>query len=797
MSISAKLIARNLLQSRSIIFINVFGLTISFTCAFAIIIWIKNEFSYDKHFPDADRIYRITFETSFSGNRLHFARCWENWISQMPVDFPQIEELVRLQPYRHTALKIGENKFYSDRVFATDSNFFKVFGIKMVKGDPQLSLNEPYTAVISSSIAYRCFGNTDPVGRTFLLSGDQDEKMTLFTIKGVMKDTPVNSHLHFDVITSFAKKDIAPDWAYVYLLLKTNTTPEDILNGLPTFIRKVKNENDRNEYKPYLQKITDIHLFSEKDREIEPNGNIRIIYLFAAIALMLLLISLVNYYNLSKVKLRTFQKQIHILRICGSDRMLILGQSLMESFIPVTAALILSFIMLGLAGNAASSFLGITLLPNRFSDLLLNWHIIILIVIISIISGSVPVLLFILPLRNDITVSGPKPHDSATGFPIYGILVTAQLCLSIILMISALTISRQKELIFASGMGDMSSEILAFKKQNWEIRGKYYAFRNRALQNPYVKSFSASMEEPSGETLDALQVESPEIDENHKDNPLYVLAVEDNFLDFFNIPLVAGRNFSPYNPDRQGEDYILNETAVKKLGWTPEESIGRPFKIKFGYPGIFYGGTVVGVVRDFNYTSVKQAIKPYVMFQKPIFYVCFLVRLDSLHKSEAIESLKKIWEEEYPDYPFSYSFISDLYNTAYGKEINQAKLSAFFSMFAIVIICLGLFSVTSVLVSRRTKEIGIRKVNGASSGEVMVLLNSRFLIWFAIAFFIACPVAWYLMSSWLQSFAYKTDIRWWVFAVAGVTVLAITLFTVSLRSWKAVRKNPVESLRYE
>lgn len=305
------------------------------------------------------------------------------------------------------------------------------------------------------------------------------------------------------------------------------------------------------------------------------------------------------------------------------------------------------------------------------------------------------------------------------------------------------------------------------------------------------------MEEPSGETLDALQVESPEIDENHKDNPIYVLAVEDNFLDFFNIGMVAGRNFSPYNPDRKGEDYILNETAVKKLGWTPEESIGRSFKIKFDFPDIFFGGTVVGVVRDFNYTTVKQAIKPYVMFQKPIFYICFLVRVDSLHKEDAIEGLKKIWEEEYPDYPFSYSFIGDLYKTAYDKEINQAKLSAFFSMFAIVIICLGLFSITSVLVSRRTKEIGIHKVNGATVPETMTLLNSQFLLWFAIAFIIACPIAWYVMNKWLQSFVYKTELKLGVFALAGTAVFFITLLTVSIKSWQASIKNPVETLRYE
>ncbi len=797
MRIITKLIARNLWRSGSNTFINIIGLTISFTCAFTIISWIRNEFSYDRHFPEADRIYRLTFETSFSGNRLHFARCWENWITRMPAEFPQIEEMVRLQPYRNTALKIAENKFYSDRVFAVDSNFFRIFGITITRGDPDIILNEPYTAVISSSIARKCFGDADPVGKTLLLSGNQDEKMTLFTIRAVMKDTPVNSHFHFDVITSFAKKDESPDWAYVYLLLKKNTKPEDILQGLPSFINKVKAEGDRNEFKPFLQKITRIHLFSDKDREIELNGSITNVFLFAAIAVVLLLISWVNYYNLSKTRLMTLRKQIHIQRICGSDSMLIAGQSLAESFICVASGFVMAVLLLGLAGNTGSSFFGLTLLPDGIKGVLLVWPAIVLIFIISLIAGSLPVLIYLADYGKLIRYRGAKHTHSSTGFSVYGMLVTVQMALSIILMVSAIIISRQKNLIFSTGMGNMSSDILVFRNQNWEIRSKYTTFRNRSLQNPYIRSFSASLEEPSGETLDAMQVESPGIDEAHKSNPLYVLAVEDNFPEFFNLQFIAGRTFSQFNPARKGEDYILNETAVKKLGWTPEEAIGRPFKIKFDTPGIFYGGTVVGVVRDFNYTTARQAVKPYVLFQKPIFYLCFLVRVDPLHKAEAIEGLKKLWEEEYPDYPFSYSFINDLYGKAYEKEIYQAKLSAFFSILALVIICMGLFSVTSVLVARRTREIGIRKVNGATISEVMLLLNYKFILWVAIAFCLACPVALYAMNRWLQSFVSKTELNRGVFAAAGAIVLFMTLFTVTLKSWRAAGKNPAEALRHE
>jgi putative ABC transport system permease protein len=317
------------------------------------------------------------------------------------------------------------------------------------------------------------------------------------------------------------------------------------------------------------------------------------------------------------------------------------------------------------------------------------------------------------------------------------------------------------------------------------------------MQNLLIKSVTATMEVPSGETLDVLQVESPGFKDKAEEKRIYVLSVEDNFLDFFKIPLVTGRDFSPYNANRKGEDYILNETAVKKLGWTPEEAIGQPFKIKFDTPDIFYGGTVVGVVHDFNFTTDKQKIKPYVLFQKPIFYLCFLIQVDSLRKDEAIAELKKIWDEELPDYPFQYEFISDIWGSAYSKELSQSVMTGFFGLLAILIICFGLFSVTSVLIAQRTKEIGLRKVNGAKVMDVMIMLNSGFVEWVAIAFIIASPVVYYVMNKWLQDFVYRTEMKWWFFVISGLTVLIVALVTVSLQSWRIASKNPVETLRYE
>ena len=797
MKSNLKLIIRTLIKGKSNSYLNILGLAIGFTSAFSLIIWISNEFSFDKQLPESQRIYRLTFETRFNGLRMHFARCWEPWVSQLPGDFPQIEELVRLSPYRHTALKIGENKLYSDNIFATDSNFFKVFGLNLIYGDAKSVLNKPFSAVITSSLARKCFGNKNPVGQTYLMTGEYDTKMIPFTITGVMIDSPVNSHIHFDAVTSFEKPHEAPGWAYVYLLLRKASSPQDILTGFPSFLKKVEKEITQNDITPNLQKITDIHLNSSKDREIEQNGNIYGIYLFIIITLVLLLVSWVNYFNLNKARILTIRKSIHVQYIMGAGNWRIIGQYLMESAICVLSAFILTFLFLDLSREIANRIFGFSLQNIGIKELAMIWPYVITILSISVLAGGLPVIYYILFNQDKLTSLQKFTFKTTSGFTSYGILMMIQFSVSIILLIATFTIYQQKSYILSHRLSKQPSDILVFKRQNWEVRAKYNALREKALQSPLIKSFTASMEEPSGETMDAMNVESPAISESLKNKQLFVLPVEDNFFSFFDLHLVAGRDFSPFNPNRKGEDYILNEAAVRELNWKPEEAIGRPLKVKFDTPDIFYGGTVVGVVRDFNFTSLKQTIKPYVLFQKPIFYLCYIVRIDTLRKQEAIQELKKIWQAELPDYPFQYEFLDDLYNTSYQKEFAQARLTALFSLLAILIICFGLFSVTSVIVAQRTKEIGIRKVTGGRISDILFMLNSGFIVWFAIAFLVASPLAYYAMQKWLQNFVYRTEMKWWVFIVSGIAVLAVTLFTVSMQSWRTAAKNPVDSIRYE
>jgi putative ABC transport system permease protein len=702
-----------------------------------------------------------------------------------------------LEPFRHTAIKVGENKFYSDRIFATDSNFFKVFNITLLSGYADNVLKEPHSAVISSSIASRCFGNTDPVGQIIRISGEYDEKMMMFTIKGVMQDSPQNSHIHFDILTSFSNPNEPPGWAYIYLLLQKGTKPEQLVSGLPEFIKSHEKISDQRTFTPYLQNITDIHLHSNKDREVEPNGNMTVIYLFVIIAIVLLVVSFVNFYNLNKARILSIQKSIYLQKIFGSDSKGLIFHSLIESSVTVLLAFGVALIFLDLLQMISVSFPGLNLQSNGIRELFRIWPVSIIILFAALVTGSLPLTVHIFKGKMRAITLNSMPVQVRSKVSSYAILMTIQFCLSVILLFSTITIAQQKKFMFSRSLGKMNPNIIVFKRQNWEIRRKYQAIRDKALENPLIKNFTASMEEPGGETLDALPVESPALDDSHKDKTLFVLSVEDNFLNFFDIKLIAGRTFSKYNPERKGEDYVLNETAVRELGWTPQKAIGRPFNIKFDPPGVFFGGTVVGVVNDFNITSLKQKVKPYVLFQKPIFYLCYLVEVDSARRQEAILSFKKIWEQELPDYPFQYELIGDLYNSAYQKELIQAQITLYLSILTILIICMGIFSITSVLIERRTMEIGIRKVNGASVVDLLAMLNSDFIRWFIIAFIIACPAAWYAMDKWLQNFTYKTELKWWVFLASGIIVLTISLLTVTIQCWRVTTKNPVEALRYE
>jgi putative ABC transport system permease protein len=801
-----KIALRNITSNKLASIINIIGFSISIACCAVIILFIRYELSYDRFNTNADRIYRFTFGINTkNGYKAHFARCATSWIKYLTEDFPEVEKMVTLIPNKNITLKVKENKFSLSDSFFADSTFFNVFSVRLLRGDSNKVLSDPNTVVISESFARKYFMNEDPVGQIVTNTGWYDGKAWVknnLTITGVFKDIPANSHFHSDLIiskvTSLTKND--NDWKYVYLLFYKHAKPADFIGKFSAFLNKHKDEeNNAENIVPDLQCITDIHLNSDKDREIEQNGNMTVIYIMSFIGLIILLITWVNYLNLSIAGIYNRRKNLILFKIHGTTKS-IFYQHLIESLIIISISFAIAGILIGIFFPVLKAVTG-NILNEKVFQLFqdtMPWFVFLFAG--SWFIGCIPIIAFIMKLKTSVSLIKPvkneTSHNPSTLFR--KSLIVFQFTLTIILIISALIIRSQSKFILNHQTGAKQDSVLVIKLFNQDILSRYTLLKSELLKNPYIKEATATFGEPYDETMDAMGFETNDISEDRKDKILWVYVTDDNFFRFNNIAVIAGTDFPPFNENIKKEYYILNESAVKELGWTPEEAVSKPFKLKFSYAeNIIFGGEIVGVVRDFNLNTLHQKIKPFVFFQKEIWFWDLLVKIDMEHKQSVMEDIKKKWDMISPEYPLSYEYNTDIFFKAYKKEIIQSRLTWFFSFLAIIISCLGLFAISSVIIIRRTKEIGIRKVNGATTAGIMLMLSLDFTLCIAISFIVACPVAWFFMHKWLQNFAYKTESSWWIFLLSGIFALGIALLTVSWQSWRAATRNPVEVLRYE
>jgi putative ABC transport system permease protein len=800
-----KIALRNLLRNKLSSIINIIGLSISTACCILIIYFIKYELSYDKYNKFADRIFRFTYSVKLNtGYNAHFARCATKWINYIPDEFPQVEKMVTIMPDRHITLKVKDEKITLLNSFFADSTFFNVFSIKLLRGDSNKVLSAPNTAVISKSFAKRYFGKENPIGQSLTRTGFYDGKKwtkIYYTITGVFEDIPSNAHFHSDLFVSKATLTWNTDWEwkYVYLLFYKNAKPEDFLSNFRTFLNKhSQDESNVKDIVPHLQCITDIHLKSNKDREIESNGNMMVIYIMGLVGLIVLIISWINYLNLSIAGVYSRTRNLSLYKIHGSPNTTILFIYLIETFIITFIAFNVAYIFIHLFFPTIKIITGNVLNEQMFqyANGVSLWCS--LIFIISIIVGCTPAIAFVIRSKKSLSLIKPENTVNKPSSFFRKSLIVFQFALTVFLIISALSIYSQGKYNLNHQTGAKQDSVLVIKLFNQDILSKYMLLKNELQKSSYIKEATGTFEDPYDITMDAMGFETAGIRPENKEKILWVYAVDDNYFKFLNIPIVAGNDFPPFNEILKKEYYIINETAAKELGWKPEEAIGKPFKLKFTYAeNVIFGGEIVGVVKDFNLNTLHHQIKPFVFFQKEIWFWNMLVKVDTAHRQVAIDFLKRKWNEILPDYPFTYDYNTDMYFEAYKKEIIQSRLTGFFSLLAIIISCLGLFAVSSIIILKRTKEIGIRKVNGAETISIMNILLKEFSIWVLIAIIIACPIAYYVMQKWLENFAYKITLEWWVFVFAGLSALLVALLTVSWQSWKVASSNPVEALRYE
>ena len=793
--------------------INVTGLSVALACMLIIILYVSQELSYDRFHSKANRICRITTDSNNGATSIHPARVAGDWPKQVMADFPAIEKMVRLVPFRRAIIKIGDQKFYNERAFSTDSSFFDVFDFKVLTGNTQRAFAQPNRAFISQSMAMKYFGNLNVVGKEISILHQQVPEPKIYVIDGVMEDFPESSHFHADLLTSFTSVEDQTTWAYTYFLLKPGTDVETLRNTI-----QKKWEADNKSGSPvailYLQKLTDIHLFSHKTREMEKNGDIRSIILLLSGAIIVLFIALINFMNLNRVQFIASTKSVRVKLINGAAKVRIASEIASESLLVSCLSVLIGLLLTFKLGET----LGISVFqPKQLTEVIILSAIFIL--AIAILS-AVP--LFTVKIGSSLSIFQPKGR-------LYSFPLVVQFALAVVAIACTLVLQRQINFITSEHPNASNANMVVISNNPWEAVQRYERLKGELLNHPEINEVTAAMEEPGGDILDNVGFEMEGI-EKKEGQTINIFTTDSNFFSTLNIHPIAGTTELGFTSSQQWEadavelstqrtsekpdpqkiaelskkvgdyrdKYILNESALRLIGIAhPKDAIGKRFRLNFFLPDLFPDGEIIGVVPDFHYTNLHSAEKPLAIAPRKMFNYCFMIGVDPAQRKKAIETIALEWQKINPEFPFQYEYMNDAYQKVYAGEYAQSRVLSLFAIISILISSLGVFAMASFKIQRQEKEIGIRKVNGAQNAEILVMLNREFVKWVLIGFVIATPLAWYAMHRWLESFAYKTELSWWIFALAGVLALGIALLTVSWQSWKAATKNPVEALRYE
>jgi putative ABC transport system permease protein len=797
-----KFAVRNISKRPFLNLIKVAGLALALSGILLIVLFLKNELTFDRFHKKSDRIYRFTVtDPTFIAGK-HFARVNNTeYIPGMAEYFPEVENYVRLAPIRGGVVKHNDEFILVNEAFECDSTFFNVFDSELLVGNTENILDGQGSMVLSESFAKKVFGTANPVGQILTLpSGQFYGKNIDFTIKGIMKDFPQNSHFHPEFITTPVDKTIFSGWAWTYFLLSKNANPEKILSGFKDFYSsRVGDKTGEIKIEAHLQKIPDIHLHSDKLREIETNRDMSVIYTLSIAALILLLIALANYANLNLGMTGFSDKYLFVSKVWGCSNQMSLKYFLYEGIIIVIASVLVSGFITSFALIAIKKYFALNLSAGRAS----------LILLVAVLFSLLVILAGILPLLRQV-VSNIKPsldYKNKANISRKGMsksIIVLQYAISMTLIVAVFVIHRQTTYALKSSMGAENNNLMCFEDVHTDVQAKFEVFKDELLKFNSVKSVSAMFAPPGGEANDMFRfkMEGYIADETKKAGDMIgIFPCDYSFPGIFNLKFLSGNDFSEKNADIEGSgEYIINESAMKRLNYTdPGEIIGKEFKLITGIDGIeIPSGKITGVVEDFHLSSIKKEIEPLVLFKRnALWLINFVISFQPGMQTKALTDIKSVWIKMFPGYPFQYEYVSLMYRDVYKTELLQAKLLLIFTLVALFICSMGLLGMSLLAAQRRTREIGIRKINGARISEIMLMLSWDLIKWIMISIVLSIPLAFFFMKRWLENFAYKTPLSWWIFALAGLTAMLIVLITVSVQSWKAANSNPVEALRYE
>jgi putative ABC transport system permease protein len=793
-----KIAWRNLWNNRLFSFINIFGLAIGIACCTLIYLYVDYELSYDRYNENADRIFRITTVGHQPKKTDHFAPTSPIMARRLKANFPEVKDYVRFNPSRRS-ISYKDKKFYDTRVLYADSSLLEIFTFSLLDGDPHRALTKPYSIVLTESTAKKYFGSEQAFGKMVKFSDTINLMVT-----GVIKDIPQNSHFNTECFISRStmnemnkgnpswEEDSEKNWfncdSYSYLLLAENVDYKKLEPKLNKIMDKEMAEIKKEigmSLNVELQPLTDIHLKSHLEAEFKGsvNGDITYIYIFIGTAILILLIACCNFINLSTARSLNRSKEIGLRKVIGAGRSQLVFQFLGESLLFAFIASILSIVLVVISIPLFRSFVGGTFQLN--TNVL--WLYLSIILSVGIVAGLYPALL----------MSSFAPIQSLKGKISHGIsdiifrkgLVIFQFTIAIILIIGTTLILQQLNFIQSRNIGLNKDQVVSLEFRGADAR-KSDVLLKELMRNPKVTHGTLNSFSFKGIANITLL---PEGFAENEITACNVISVDENFLKTYQIKLAAGRDFSKDFKTDETAAFIVNEAAVKEFNWkTPKEAIGKKIVWAFGKEG-----KVVGVVKDFNFASLHDNVKPLLIHIFPQWFNNVSLRLKTDNLTATMKELESTWKNITSESPFKYAFAEDDFNNLYHSEQNMRTVLTAFTFLSVLVACLGLFGLASFTIKQRFKEIGIRKVLGSSVGGIVSLLSKDFLKLVIISFVIAVPVAWYFMNKWLEDFAYRIDIGYGVLLLAGIAAFAVAFVTVSTQAMKAATANPVKSIRTE
>ena len=781
-----KIALRNLFRQKAFSFINIFGLAIALACSILIMLWVQNELSYDRFHANAGNLYRITTSTPDIKAAVSAAPMGAALLAEIP----EVKNTARLW-HSTNLFGVGNRKFEEKRVFFADATFLDLFTFPLLKGNPQTALQRPDGIVITEAMAEKYFGKAEALGQ--LIRKDNQDN---FVVTGVLANVPANSHLQFDFILpisfiSQTNQDLRENrWGnfnfYTYVQLHDNTVSSSAtLQKLNQRVNQFFKKNyDKLQIDFQLQPITRIHLHSNLLRDLPGNGSVQYVRIFSVVALFILAVACINFMNLATARSARRAKEVGLRKVIGANRRQLIWQFLGESILVSLLALVLAtglvWVLLPAFNNLAEKSLTLNFRETRLLFTLLG-----IALVTGLLSGSYPAL-FLSGFQPVKVLKGSFKLGAGNRFFRNGLVVT-QFVVSIVLLVGTAVVYKQLQYIQNKNLG-FDKENLLYLPMNNELWAKQQALATELKQNPLTSNFTAVSDLPTNLITGTINVQWEGKDPTSQ--PVFPeMAVNENFISAFQMKLLSGRSFSK-ELKSDTANFIVNETALRIMGMTVTSAIGK--SLNFG--GV--KGLIIGVVQDFNFKPMQHAIEPLVLYYRP-WSGTVVVRTQSHNTEATIQALEKITKQLSPGFPFTYNFLDQDIANLYQSEQRMGAIFNVFAVLAIFISCLGLYGLSAFMAEQRTKEIGVRKVLGASVWDIVYLLAANFTKLLAVAMLLAIPLAWWAMNNWLSGFVYRIGINWIILVAACLTALLIAALTVSYESIKAAVANPVKALRSE